>query len=190
MDRHTKIKNWETGAETERKSGKDINAGELLMFSLIIAGIVINIIPFEIFGLNTRFSGYPTILALADFGTVSPKTIQERRGLYLDLGRIAPNADMLLPTGESIDIAQLYGFGRIKNAKFMNYDPESFAPGFLPSNHIIATYNGDRRLGPGPYAIAAGKRTVDTMILLRRNDTWFLVDTSLLPPGPIESLRQ
>ncbi len=176
--------------ETDEKREYSVSAGNIVLVLCLCAAVVINVIPFEAFGLQTRLSGYRTILLLADFGTVSEKTIMHRRGLYLELGKTAPHVNMVLPTGKSIDIAQLYGFGRVSSVQFLNYEPELFAADFDPSNNVVSSNKGDKRLGPGPFAIIVKKRPVDSMILLRRNDTWCLVDTSLLPPKDLERLSQ
>jgi len=153
-----------------------------IFFIVLVLAIVLNLIPFQKFDPRASLSGYPAIIILAGSGIIGENIIVHRRGLYLALGQSAPDADMILPIGNTLDIAQLYGLGRIRNIEFKNYDPETMFADFDYSHHIVAGFKGDKRLGPGPFVIAIGKNP-EAMIVLRRNETWHLVDISLLPMG-------
>jgi len=152
-----------------------------VIFILLILAIIINLFPFQSLGLQTRMTGYPAIVQLANAGITAETGIIHRRGLYLALGEKAPDTNLLLPPNTQLDIAQLYGLGRVKNILYKKYDPESLFADVALSNYIVTGFNADIRLGPGPFRIAMGKEEPHTMVLLRRNNVWYLVDASLLP---------
>lgn len=153
-----------------------------VLFIVLVLAIVLNLAPFQKIAPRASLSGYPAIIELANSGIIGGNIILHRRGMYLALGQNAPNIDMLLPTDNALDIAQLYGFGRVRNIEYKNYDPETLFGNYDYSNHIVTSFKGDERLGPGPFVIAMDKNT-EAMVLLRQNDTWHLVDISLLPMG-------
>lgn len=153
----------------------------LIIFTLLVLTITINLFPFQPLGFQTRMTGYPAILQLANAGITAETGIIHRRGLYLALGEKAPDTNLHLPPKNNLDIAQLYGLGRVKNVIHEKYDPEIAFAGVDLSNHIVTGFNADERLGPGPFRIALGKEEPHTMVLLRRNNIWYLVDASLLP---------
>jgi hypothetical protein len=155
--------------------------GRLILLMLLFFAIVINLVPFRALNFQSGMSGYPAIAKLAKLGIISGDTISHRRGLYLALKQTAPRTNIILPTGCSLDIAQLYGLGRAETVIYRNYDPKTIFPDFNPSNHVVAAFNGSRRLGPGPFAIAKNEGKPVTMIVLKRNYVWYIVDTSLLP---------
>jgi hypothetical protein len=101
--------------------------------------------------------------------------------LYLALSQKAPGINLILPNGCSLDKAQLYGLGRVERIEYRDYDPGKLLAAFDFSSHISVRLYTDRRLGPGPFAIATGKKKPETMIVLKRGDLWHLVDISLLP---------
>lgn len=155
--------------------------GRLILFMLLLFAILVNLVPFHALNFPSGMSGYPAIAKLARLGVVSGDTISHRRGLYLALKQTAPGTNIILPNGCSLDIAQIYGLGRAENVRYRNYNPKAIFPDFNPSNHVVAAFNGSRRLGPGPFAIAKDEGQPAAMIALIRNNVWYIVDTSLLP---------
>jgi len=153
----------------------------IVIFILLIFAIIINLFPFQPLGLPTRMTGYPAILQLANEGISAKRVIIHRRGLYLALEEKAADTNLLLPPNTNLDIAQLYGLGRVKNVIHEKYDPETAFAGVDLSKYIVTGFNADPRFGPGPFRIAMGKQEPHTMVLLRRNNIWYLVDASLLP---------
>jgi hypothetical protein len=148
---------------------------------LLFFVIFVNLVPFHALSFQSGMSGYPAIAKLAKLGVIGGDTIRHRRGLYLALKQTAPQTNIILPTGCSLDISQLYGLGRAKTVIYRDYDPKTIFQDFNPSNHVVAAFNGSRRLGPGPFAIAKNEGKPATMIVLIRNNAWYIVDTSLLP---------
>lgn len=173
---------FEKTPEKEKRIGLiSWESGRVVLFILLFFAILGNLVPFHALGFRSVTSGYPAIAKLAELGVVSGDLIRHRRGLYLALKQTAPGTNIILPTGCSLDIAQLYGLGRVENVKYKNYDPETIFPDFNPSSHVVAAFNGSRRLGPGPFAIAKDEGESAAMIVLIRNNVWYIVDTSLLP---------
>jgi len=153
----------------------------VVIFLLLIMAIITNFLPFQSLGLQTRLTGYNGILQAINAGSKSKRDIILRPGLYRTLGEIAPGVKFLLPEGTHLDIAQLYGLGRVKNVIHEKYDPEIAFANVDLSNHIVADFNADERLCSSPYRIALAKEDPHTIVLLRRNNIWYLVDASLLP---------
>jgi hypothetical protein len=167
-----------TPNKEERAGLVSWESGRLILFMLLLFAILVNLVPFHALSFRSGMSGYP---AIAKLGVISGDTIRHRRGLYLALKQTAPGTNIILPNGCSLDIAQLYGLGRAENVMYRDYNPKTIFPDFNPSNHVVAAFNGSRRLGPGPFAIAKGEGKPATMIVLIRNNVWHIVDTSLLP---------
>jgi len=153
-----------------------------LFFVLLLFAIIANLTSLWPLRTQSYATGYRGILKKIRIGVVSDhKIIIHRRGLYLALSQKAPGINLILPNGCSLDKAQLYGLGRVERIQYRDYDPEKLLAEFDFSSHISVRLYTDRRLGPGPFAIATGKKQPETMIVLKRDDMWHLVDISLLP---------
>ena len=157
------------------------NTYEIVLFFLLLIAIGFNIFPFQLVNPKTRMAGYPAIFWLADAPVAGGETIAHRRGLYLALGQVAPGVVLILPTGTSLDIAQFYGLSRTKEIVYKNYNPETFFQDVDLSKYIVENFNASKKIGPGSFAIAKRKEKPTSMILLRRNNKWYLVDWSILP---------
>lgn len=170
-------------AVVDRNSKKNghIGAGKSLLLGLLLLAIAINLVPFHFSGVQTRLTGYPAIIKLSNLGIRGKERIVHHMGLYLALGEKAPKVDLLLPEGCALDVAKLYGLGRARNISYEDYDPEAVFTEFDFSGHVVASFDADKRFGPGPFAIAIGEGSPETMMALKRNDTWYIVDISVLP---------
>ena len=157
--------------------------GTRILFLFLILAIILNLLPLRSVGLHTRITGFPAILNLAQSGITAERVIIHRRGLYLALGDIAPYTTMILPDDCPLDIAQLYGLGRVRHIKYHSYDPETLFAELDLSDHIVTGFNADKRLGPGPFVIAVENKNPATMVLLTRKGVWYIVDISLLFKG-------
>jgi hypothetical protein len=125
--------------------------------------------------------GFPAIMQFAHSGDSGIQTVLHRRGLYLALGMNAPGGNLLVPKGCPLDVAQLYGLGRARKVLFEDYDPERLFTDVDFSNYVVVEFNEDKVVEPGPFKIIKGKGQPETMIILQRNNAWYIVDTSFLP---------
>lgn len=162
--------------------------GTVILFVLLLLAIGANLFPFHSFGLQSRISGYPAIITLANLGTSSSNTILHRRGLYLAIKEYMPNVKLIVPAEHDLDEAQLYGLGRVRNVQHEAYDPEEQFTKFDITKHIEAGLNTDPDLGPGPYRIALDDNNPQSAIVLKDKDIWYIVDTALLPQSFIDTL--
>jgi len=151
-----------------------------IVLAIIIFGILVNLGPFGSIGHRAQHPGYQSILQLADTGIIAAEGITHRRGLYIALGEFAPRADILIPDNNNLDVAQIYGLGRARSVTTINYDSKALGKDIVLSDHIVTRFMGNKRLGPGPFVIALKTKSPDTIVFLKRNGTWYLVDSDLL----------
>lgn len=156
------------------------DTGNRILLMLLIFAILVNLGPFGAIKYSHKEPGYRIIFKLANVGNPSVEGILHRRGLYLALRQIAPGASVLLPKDSSLDIAQIYGLGRAKHVEYAEYDPNRLGADIDFSDHIVAGFNGDIRRGPGPFAVAVKNKKPETIVILKRNHTWLVVDSELL----------
>jgi len=157
-----------------------------IVLAIIIFGILVNLGPFGSIGHRAQQPGYQKILQLADAGVIGADIIRQRRGLYIALRQFAPGANVILPIESDLDVAQLYGLGRPGHVSHIDYDPKDKGPvnnlSERLSAYIVARDTGGDLQGPGSFIVAIADKNPETVIFLKRNDIWYIVDSALLSP--------
>jgi len=174
----------------DRRSKTNIYAGNFILFIVLLLGVLINVAQYHVIGGGIASRKSPDLI---DIGLYRGYGIRDRRHLYLNLAKFAPHVNMILPDKRymgRIDIAQLYGLGRVSKVIHKNYNPKTFAADLDFAEYIVKTGKPVVNRGPGPFAIALGKDTPETIILLKRDGVWYLTDVSLLPSNTLEELSR
>ncbi len=170
----------------------NVSFGLKMYTAALLLAVTINIFQFKVIEKNTidMYSLYYSYTVLFRYKSAElfdvwkesiDSTVTFRRGIYLTLSRTMPSVNIVLPQTESLDIAQLYGLGRVNSVKQIDYDPHTYMADIELSDYIITGDKGSPTRGPGPYAIVAKTPSPTTLLLLKRDKTWYLVDVLLLP---------
>jgi hypothetical protein len=172
-----------------------LRSGRSMLLGLMVGAIMINIVEFPDIEIQTPFPAihsYETSdLVEITISQSAGSSTMARYGPYLLLSRVAPGADIILPMEMPLEYPftteDFYGFGRAANVKILSYDPESVGSSIKPADHVVdSLIHGDDRTGPGPVAIAITGEMPVTLIAVRRDDLWYLVDSRLLPDDILE----
>lgn len=187
-------KRREVTEQVEKSYANSWTQIQLLFLGILICAVFVNIIQFPAIEYSIASNNYPALKSYDSFDLVeigrkySGSIIRGRFGPYLGLSQIAPGVDVIVAYDSPLTNEMLYGFGLSRRVERLYYDAELIFPDFDLNNYEIISLGRSKDQSPGNVAIILGNEVPETLVVLKRNDTWYLIDINLLPDEALEEL--
>lgn len=169
--------------------------GPIILLGLLLGVIIANIVQFpaidhHIGGRNNPAIGrYESNILPEIARSGSGSNTEANFSFYLALSEIAPLAVIIIPSDSSLCPQMLYGLGRAASVEELSYDPETYFADIKLDDHVVMQHEPrDLWRGPGAYAFVLGEEKPEVFIALRKNETWYITGSDLLPSDAIEVL--
>jgi hypothetical protein len=99
---------------------------------------------------------------------------------YLLLAQVAPRATIILPAKHPFAIDNLYGLSRAKHVGVRQYGADEIPLSKIITEAVVDSQTDDNAGNPWTLSVALNARAPATLVGIKGNGIWYLVDQNLL----------
>jgi hypothetical protein len=160
---------------------------QMIFLGILISAILVNLIQYPAIDYHITSVNYPSLKGYVSYDLFeiacyhSGSHIRDRFGPYLGLSKIAPGVNVIVPINSTLTNERLYGLGLVRNVERINYDAEIVWADFNPDLYKKVILGGSESRGPGKTVIVLYNGEPETLVLIKKDVIWYLVDIKLIP---------